>query len=194
MGVPTIQPAKSVEYQTPRDLFDELWEEHGGFDLDPCCRPEHYTAQRVLTWGAGRICVPHGTEVAPAIQGPQVRADGLAQQWVNAASQPAKVYLNPPYGNALKLWVPKAVHEVECGNAELVVALLPSKTDVKWWAEYVLTGVHRHSNDNEPGSLQPGAFWGHYLLHQVRFIKGRLKFAGEEGPARHGSVIVVWRK
>lgn len=209
-GVPTIQPAKSVEYETPRSLFDELWNEFGGFDLDPCCRPEHYTAQRVLENGGEIMIPPPPNEVdpnLPTISGPahaphggqHIYYDGLKMSWLG------KVWLQPPYGNALKLWIPKAVEEVKCGNAELVVALLPSKTDVKWWAEYVLTYALYQTNSLDPyggqhiylingelaRSFQAAA---HPLLAELRFIKGRLKFAGEDGPARHGSVIVVWRK
>jgi hypothetical protein len=78
--------------------------------------------------------------------------------------------MNPPYGPTVKLWVARAVSEVACGNAELVVALLKATTDVKWWHEYV------------EGIVTP------------RFIKGRLKFGGQTGPAPFPSVIIVWRK
>ena len=106
-GTPTIQPAKGVEYETPRDLFDQLWREFGGFDLDPCCRLEHYTAKRVLNNG-GMIYVPPDTHSKPY----RMLVDGLAHPW-NADA----VFCNPPYGPALRQWIPKAVAEVEIGNA-----------------------------------------------------------------------------
>lgn len=86
------------------------------------------------------------------------------------ARRPWRVFLNPPYGPTVKLWVAKAVSEVAWGNAELVVALLKATTDVQWWHQYV------------EGIVTP------------RFIKGRLKFGGTKGPAPFPSVIIVWRK
>lgn len=190
-GIPTIQPAKTTEYTTPRDLFDKLWDEVGGFDLDPCCWPDHYTAQRVLENG-GMIYVP--PELAPPIPRGRLHVpadrrfdyDGLAQSWHGRAA-----FMNPPYGPALRQWVPKAVDEVERGNIGLVMALLPAKTEVQWWQNYVITRTRR-----EPGNLSGYTYSEkHPLVADVRFIKGRLSFGGGDGgPARVGNVIVVWRK
>lgn len=141
--------AESTEWETPPELFDRLWEEFEGFDLDPCCQFTDYTAERVVASG--------GLAYNPVV-------DGLANSWHG------KVFMNPPYGPTVKLWVAKAFDEVACGNAELVVALLKATTDVKWWHEYV------------EGIVTP------------RFIKGRLHFGGQEGPAPFPSVIIVWRK
>jgi hypothetical protein len=189
-GTPTIQPAKTVEYETPRDLFDKLWDEVGGFDLDPCCRPGQYTAIR--TWeDGGAIMVP--TETDKELWGDgdnRVLVDGLTRPWYG------KVYMNPLYGPALRQWVPKAVHEVKCGNAELVMALLPAKTEVRWWQEYVLHHLILTPILRLPGgAIKDATTHSHPLVREVRFIKGRLKFGGADGgPARVGNVIVVWRK
>ena len=145
--------SKSTEWQTPKDLFDALWEEFGGFDLDPCGQREHhYTAWKVTSQGGGFY------------DGSVPGLDGLTQPWYG------KVFCNPPYGPTVKLWVAKAASEVACGNAELVVALLKATTDVQWWHEYV------------EGIVTP------------RFIKGRLKFGGQTGPAPFPSAIIVWRR
>lgn len=49
--------------------------------------------------------------------------------------------------------------------------LLPARTDTKWFHEYIL----------EPG-------------HEVRFIKGRLKFGGSKNSAPFPSMVVIFRK
>lgn len=145
--------SKSTEWTTPKDLFDRLWLEFGGFDLDPCGQREHhYTAWMIESHGGAYY------------DGSTQALDGLTQPWCG------KVFMNPPYGNAVGRWVAKAVSEVACGNAELVVALLKATTDVQWWHEYV------------EGIVTP------------RFIKGRLKFGGTKGPAPFPSVIIVWRR
>ncbi|KKM26167.1 hypothetical protein LCGC14_1587550 [marine sediment metagenome] len=145
--------AKTQDWATPKALFDQLWQEFGGFDLDPCGQPElHYSAWKIAHHGG--ICYDGSTAAL----------DGLTQPW------PGKVYMNPPYGKQVGLWVAKAVSEVRTGNAELVAALLKATTDVKWWHEYV------------EGIVTP------------RFIQGRLKFGGQPGPAPFPSVIVVWTK
>ena len=170
--------AKSQEWETPRDLFDSLWEEFGGFDLDPCCRPEQYTAQRVMA-NNGTIYVPDGLS-AREISGATILVDGLAQPWRG------KVYMNPPYGREIVPWIERAVAEVENGNAEEVVALLPVRTDVKWWQQYVMT---------EAAVTEGHTFlWRHRSTRHVRFIKGRLRFVGAEQGATFPSAIVVWRR
>lgn len=190
-GTPTIQPAKTVEYETPRDLFDKLWKEAGGFDLDPCCRPEHYTAGRVLENG-GSIYVPVVEDYSALLARRQrIQRDGLAHPWHG------KVWMNPPYGNALRLWVPKAVSEVECDNAKEVWALLPSKTEVRWWQEYLMEGARFEEGHAIGQTWEPPGWHVQYkrsVLKEVRFLPGRLHFGGGEGPARVGNVLVVWRK
>jgi hypothetical protein len=49
--------------------------------------------------------------------------DGLSLPWHGT------VFVNPPYGRQLPAWIAKAHAEVEQGNARLVVALIPARTD-----------------------------------------------------------------
>ena len=51
----------------------------------------------------------------------------------------------------------------------LVVALLPSRTDTKWFHDYI------------------------YGKAEIRFIKGRLKFGDSKNSAPFPSMIVIWR-
>lgn len=77
------------------------------------------------------------------------------------------MWLNPPYGRAIGLWMAKAVAAAEAGAT--VVCLVPSRTDTRWWHDYVLP----HG--------------------QVEFIRGRLKFGGCKNSAPFPSAVVVFR-
>jgi phage N-6-adenine-methyltransferase len=71
--------------------------------------------------------------------------DGLRQDWSGE-----RVWCNPPYGREVGKWIAKAA----TSNAELVVMLIPARTDTKAWHEYIFGKA------------------------EVRFIPGRLKFGG----------------
>lgn len=158
--------AQSTDWQTPKDLFDRLWDEFGPFDLDPCGQREHhYTAWRIAHKGGGFY------------DGSTEAMDGLLQPWYG------KVYMNPPYGREMPKWIDKAVSEVECGNAELVVALIPSRTDTKVWQRYIVRGW-----------AGAGMLHAHPRLAELHFLPGRLKFGGATGPAPFPSAVVVWRQ
>jgi site-specific DNA-methyltransferase (adenine-specific) len=80
------------------------------------------------------------------------RLDGLAADWAaEAQALNGVVWLNPPYGKTMKLWTAKAAAENAKGAT--VVLLLPARTDTKWFHEDC-------------------------YKHELRFIKGRLKFGG----------------
>lgn len=72
-------------------------------------------------------------------------------------------WMNPPYGDEIGVWVEKA--RTEPGT---VVCLLPARTDTKWWQE------------NTP------------YADLVVFIRGRLKFGGQENSAPFPSAFVVF--
>ena len=166
----------SGEWETPRDLFERLSDEFRGFTLDPAALPGQYTAERIRASG-GFACYPPDF---PYYRVPFGWArDGLAQEWHG------KVFLNPPYGRGIGAWVKKAHDEVLVGNAELVVAVLPARTDTRWWQTYILRSVDAWSQAYEYDADMSAA--------DVRFLPGRLKFGGAENPAPFPSAIVVWR-
>ena len=86
--------------------------------------------------------------------------DGLSQDWTG------RVWCNPPYGREIGKWVRKAF---EC-SADVVVMLLPARTDTRWFHDYVNRGGH------------------------VEFLKGRLHFGGSKNAAPFPSMIVVFDK
>jgi len=85
--------------------------------------------------------------------------DGLLCKWGGS------VWCNPPYSKNYA-WCEKAFRERR--NCENIVMLLPSRTDTKWWHEFVMRAYER------------------------RFIKGRVHFNELPFGAPFPSVIVVW--
>lgn len=92
---------------------------------------------------------------------PNPQFDGLEIDWK------LNNFVNPPYGNIIAKWLEKAVKEQEKGNTS--VFLIPSRTDTKWWHNYVMNA------------------------DEIRFIKGRLKFDGAVYNAPFPSCVVVFR-
>jgi len=88
--------------------------------------------------------------------------DGLSLPWHGT------VFLNPPYGRTLPDWTAKAKNEVAAGNASLIVAVLPARTDTHWWHEHI-AGVAA-----------------------VLFLRGRLAFNDSGQSAPFPSALVVW--
>ena len=102
-----IDTAKTVEWETPQWLFDQLNAEFG-FTVDVCATPENAKCERYYT----------------------VHDDGLTQDWSNEI-----VYCNPPYGREMSKWIQKAHGEALKGS--VVVMLIPARTDTKAFHEYI---------------------------------------------------------
>src|SRR3989344_4743040 len=82
---------------------------------------------------------------------PNPEFNGLAIDWGNCN------FVNPPYGKQIKNWIKKAY--IESKNGKVSVLLIPSRTDTRYWHDYVMKA------------------------NQVWFIKGRLKFDDQNSPA-----------
>ena len=74
-----------------------------------------------------------------------------------------RVYCNPPYGRNVGAWLAKA------RTAALAVYLLPARTDTRWWHDYATQA------------------------DEIRFLRGRLKFGGQEKTAPFPSAILIYR-
>jgi site-specific DNA-methyltransferase (adenine-specific) len=131
--------SKSELWATPQDFFDKLNEEFD-FTLDVCALPENAKCKDFYT--------------------PEL--DGLTQPWTG------RVWCNPPYGRQIGEWVRRAFFASVSG-AEVVVMLLPARTDTRWFHEYI------------------------YGKAEIRFIKGRLKFGGATNAAPFPSMVVIFR-
>jgi site-specific DNA-methyltransferase (adenine-specific) len=132
--------SQHCEWATPQPFFDRQHAEFN-FTLDACATAENAKC--------------------PAYYTPE--QDGLAQPWTG------RVWCNPPYGRAIGDWLAKARQSVEAGAAELVVCLVPARTDTAWW--------HEHT---------PAA--------EVRLLRGRLRFGTARDWAPFSSALLVFRR
>ena len=95
-----------------------------------------------------------------------IRRDAFRRMWsIDAGGKP--IWLNPPYGRVIGDWMKKANAEAKDGGVT-VVCLVPARTDTNWWHDYC-------------------------IQHEVRFIKGRLKFSNSKSAAPFPSAVVVMR-
>jgi phage N-6-adenine-methyltransferase len=76
-------------------------------------------------------------------------------------------WMNPPYGDEIEAWMAKAFGAA-LEDGATVVCLVPSRTDTAWW--------HRYA-----------------MKHEIRFLRGRLKFGNAEDSAPFPSAAVVMR-
>ena len=155
-GRPYMPKAQRTDWRTPPALFDKLAAEFGPFDLDPCGHPDSYASQHCREfWTDG----------------------GLEKVWHG------RVFLNPPYGRGLAQWVEKCGRAVADLGVPRVVALLPARTDTRWFQEHIM-----HQYANTIARDTECSVW----VALVRFLPGRLKFEGAKNAAPFPSVVVVW--
>lgn len=133
-----------TRWSTPRALFADLHEEFG-FTIDVCASSENSCLPRFWT----------------------ERDEALMRSW-----EGERVWMNPPYGRQIGRWLEKA--HTESGSADLIVALLPSRTDTAWWHDYVMG------------------------CDQIRFLRRRLEFGvptatrPEGNKAPFPSCLAIW--
>ena len=140
MNTKVLFSSKEEKWATPQDFFDKLNDEFH-FTLDAAASPDNAK------------CANYFTE----------EQDGLVQSWGGHT-----VWCNPPYCRKTGLWVKKAYEEHQ-RTGSTVVMLLPSRTDVRWFHDYILGKA------------------------EIRFIKGRLKFGGNKNSAPFPSIVVIYR-
>lgn len=124
------------DWETPQDFFDELDREFH-FDLDPAADDQNHK------------CYCYFTK----------EQNGLSHTWEGRT-----VFLNPPYGKAIKYWVRKAYEESRKANTT-VVMLIPARTDTAYFHDYI------------------------YGKAEIRFIRGRLKFGNSKNAAPFPSML-----
>jgi len=132
--------SKRQDWTTPQYIFDELNKEFS-FTLDAASSDKNTKCDR------------HFTE----------EQNGLEQSWKGE-----RVFINPPFGRGLWRWYQKAYQETR-DSAEIVVMLVPARTDTSYWHDYAMKG-------------------------EIRFIRGRLTFGDSKISAPFPSAIVIFRK
>lgn len=132
--------SETGEWATPQKFFDELNAEFH-FTLDAAATKENAKCKRYFT----------------------KEDDALTKKWTG------RVWLNPVYGRGIGAWVKKAYEEATKENADLVVCLVPARTDTSW-------------------------FWDYCFKGEVRFVRGRLKFGDGRNSAPFPSAVIIFRK
>jgi site-specific DNA-methyltransferase (adenine-specific) len=132
--------SKTDNWTTPQDFFEELNQEFD-FNLDPCASDENHKCERYFT----------------------KENNGLSQNWGGC-----RVFCNPPYGRETGKWIKKCYEEGHKENT-IVVALIPARTDTKYFHDYIL------------------------YRSEIRFVKGRLYFGNGVGRAPFPSMVVIFR-
>ncbi len=145
--------SQSSEWETPQALFDE-YDRQYGFTLDVCASHENAKCDF--------YCTQEGT-FFKGIDDRWGKHDGLSMPWIDEIC-----WMNPPYGREIGAWVGKAASESK--NGALVVALLPARTDTRWFHEWI------YNKENV----------------SIEFLKGRLKFGRSKNSAPFPSMICVF--
>jgi len=129
--------SEKMDWGTPDELYSKLSRIYR-FDLDAAADKANAKCKRFYS----------------------VNDCGLTGTWAGA-----RVWCNPPYGRQIGKWVQKAANEAH--HAELIVMLVPSRTDTAWW---------------------------HLAIQTARpvFIKGRLRFKGAPSSAPFPSALLIW--
>jgi len=58
--------------------------------------------------------------------------DGLVNPWKG------DVWVNPPYGREIPLWLEKAAKEIQREEVNQILVLIPARTDTKWFHEIIM--------------------------------------------------------
>ena len=138
--------ALTDDWATPQKLYDELNQEFN-FVLDCAASSTNHKAPN--WFGLDHPEKSH--------------QDGLNADW---SQYGGSIYCNPPYGRQAAFWVEKAFEE---SKKQVVVLLLPSRTDTRWFHQWI------------------------YPKAEIRFIKGRVKYGDGTAPAPFPSMIVILR-
>lgn len=135
----------SDEWETPDTLFEQL-DSVWNFKLDVAATSENSKCIHFI----------------------DKDTDALKRNWLLFQEDLVTCWMNPPY-SMCKQFVAKANEEMLKGVT--TIALLPARTDTKWFHEYIY---------NKKGVV-------------VRFLKGRLKFSDSKNSAPFPSMIVEFR-
>jgi phage N-6-adenine-methyltransferase len=144
-----LHSSKNDAWRTPPEVFASLNREFG-FVLDAASNAEN------------SLCDAHITEEQDAL--------GEAP-WVDYLDAPGAVWLNPPYGRNVGLWVRRAFVESQSSNL-CVVVLVMACTDTQWWANWA------------------------WKAEEIRLVTGRIHFLDSGGRRRaaapKGSAVLIF--
>jgi site-specific DNA-methyltransferase (adenine-specific) len=130
--------SRTEEWETPNYVFLSLNKEFN-FQVDVCATSENSKCKIFF----------------------DKSVDGSRREW-----SPFRCWMNPPYGRNISTWMKKAFEESQRGA--LVVCLIPSRTDTKWWHQWVMKAA------------------------EIRFVSGRISFGTSKQSAPFPSCIVIY--
>jgi phage N-6-adenine-methyltransferase len=139
-----IMNVTSDKWGTPFEFFLELERLFGKFDLDAAADDGWAMCDKYITLEQDAL-------------NPETPWDGQ------------NIYLNPPYGHWIPLFLDRVLKEAEKGKR--IVCLLPAKVDTKWFHDVALTKAD-----------------------EIIFVRGRLKFRleGKNNTATFPSIVVCF--
>ncbi len=137
---PALFTSSTPEWYTPPEIIGAVLDLFDGtIDLDPCSNS-------------------HEAPIVPAREHFTRADDGLHREWRG------KVYMNPPYGREIQPWIEKIRSEFEGGRVVEAIALVPARTDTRWFR--ILSGRYPRCE-----------------------VAGRLKFSGCDNSAPFPSTV-----
>ena len=175
----------SDEWETPQDLYDALDQEFE-FDIDAAATARNAKCQDYYTLADDALTQDWRTSE-------HILHDEYADENDERRFGSTSVWMNPPYSHCAE-FVEKAHSQMAHGVT--TVALLPSRTDTRWWHDHVW--LNDTQSDTAPHgilTIGKGSVTPLHLPHrgvEVRFIKGRLRFSKAKNSAPFPSVIVVF--
>lgn len=116
--------SNNENWETPKELFNKLNKEYN-FTLDACASEQN------------KLCNKYYS---------------IENSFLNNYPKNERIFINPPYSRNIGKFIEHCFN-LQSEN-EIIVLLLPARTDTKWFHKYIL---------NNPYT-------------QIEFIKGRLKF------------------
>ncbi len=142
---PLMSSAKS-DWWTPDEVLGRVRMFGGSIQLDPCAATDTDIAAVNLTADDG----------------------GLVEDWIGVGGgDEGTTFVNPPYGREIGSWV-NACHEWWRAGCIDVIALVPARTDTRWFK----------------------TCWD--TASAICFWEGRITFVGAEHPAPFPSALVYW--
>lgn len=143
MNIDVMFSSEIDNWATPQDFFDKLNQKYN-FNLDPCADKKNHKCEKFFT----------------------KEDNWLLKNWE------WKVFCNPPYWRVLKDWVKKASEEIKKDYCEIIVMLIPARTDTRYFHEYI------YKKEKV----------------EIQFLKWRLKFWESKNSAPFPSMLVIFNK
>ena len=146
-----LMSSKDEAWRTPDhvyDYFDRLYH----FNFDAAASPENARTEEYFT----------------------KKDNALNKSWSKPGVR-RSIWVNPPYSRNLYPWIEKAYKESRKKDVSLVGVLVFSRTDTKWWHDFVI----------------PHAYKIHFIQPRLRFLDS--KTGKKKGSATAPSVFIVFK-